>query len=122
MVTGTATRSTRPGLAHATDWATSARRRGKMADGASTGWRVEPDADDASAYAVLAQDRLWNGFGLADLAPPLRAFSRVALARRTGAKASGRATVGQPAQPPVPAAALLVLRPPAFPAPIPHGD
>ncbi|HEX5506317.1 MAG TPA: GNAT family N-acetyltransferase [Thermomicrobiales bacterium] len=71
-------------------------------------WRVEPDAGDAAAYAALASDRLWAGYSIADLEPPFRAYTRVALAR-----------LGNEA---APAAACLFLRHPAFNSTIPHGD
>jgi ribosomal protein S18 acetylase RimI-like enzyme len=71
-------------------------------------WQVEPSADDTSAYAALAADRLWNGYSLADLAPLLRAFTTVAVARRHDAK--------------VPAAACLFYRHPSFNSTIPHGN
>ena len=73
----------------------------------SGAWQVEPDADDAAAYAALAGDRLWNGYSIADLEPPFRAHSRFALARRGAAP---------------PSAACLLLRHPAFNSLIPHGD
>lgn len=44
------------------------------------GWRVNPNATDAEAYAILAQDRVWNSFALADLEPPMRAYSQFAIA------------------------------------------
>ena len=70
------------------------------------GWQVEPDADDEAAYAVLAEDRIWNGYSIADLAPPFRAYTRVALARRNEA----------------PPAACLFLRHPDFNSIVPHGN
>ena len=69
-------------------------------------WQVEPDADDEAAYAALAEDRIWNGYSIADLAPPFRSYTRVALARRDEA----------------PPAACLFLRHPAFNSIVPHGD
>ena len=72
-----------------------------------TTWHVEADADDATAAAVLATDRRWNGYSLADLAPPLRAFTTVAVARQLDAHA--------------PAAACLFYRHPSFNSLIPHG-
>ena len=71
-------------------------------------WRVDADADDAAAYAVLSDDRLWAGYSIADLAPPFRAYSRFGVATPQG---EGRAT-----------AACLVLHHPAFNSLIPHGD
>lgn len=70
-------------------------------------WRVESDAGDAAAYGALADDRPWNGYSIADLTPPFRAYTRVALARRGDAP---------------PLAACLFLRHPAFSSIIPHGD
>lgn len=43
-------------------------------------WQVTVDADEADARAVLERDRIWNCFALADLVPPFRAFTRIALA------------------------------------------
>jgi ribosomal protein S18 acetylase RimI-like enzyme len=70
-------------------------------------WHITPDANDAAAYAVLARDRLWNCFAIADLAPPMRQFCRFALAER--------ATDGA-------VAACLVLQHPAFAVISPFGD
>jgi len=67
-------------------------------------WRVETDVGDSAAYAAFATDRLWCGYAIADLEPPFRAFSRVAVARLGGE-----------------VAACLVLRTPAFNAVVPHG-
>jgi RimJ/RimL family protein N-acetyltransferase len=39
-----------------------------------------PDASDDQAYAILAQDPVWNSFALADLEPPLRTYSQFAVA------------------------------------------
>jgi RimJ/RimL family protein N-acetyltransferase len=47
---------------------------------ASSDWQVTPDAADDQVYSVLAQDLVWNSFGLADLEPPLRAYSQFAVA------------------------------------------
>jgi ribosomal protein S18 acetylase RimI-like enzyme len=69
-------------------------------------WRVNPDAGDAEAYAVLSQDRVWNCFAIADLVPPFREYSRFAVAYETG---SARA------------AACLVLRHPELTVIVPHG-
>lgn len=49
-----------------------------------SGWEVIPDAADADAYAVLRGDRVWNCFALADLAPPFRAWTVIAIGRETG--------------------------------------
>lgn len=43
-------------------------------------WRITVDASDQEAYAVLAQDQIWNCFAIADLSPPFREFTRVAVA------------------------------------------
>jgi ribosomal protein S18 acetylase RimI-like enzyme len=72
-----------------------------------TTWQVEADADEATAAAAFAADRLWNGYSLADLAPPLRAFTTVAVARQHDTHA--------------PAAACLFYRHPSFNSLIPHG-
>ena len=70
----------------------------------ASGWLVETDVDDADAYAAFATDRLWCGYAVADLEPPFRAYSRVAVAR-CGADV----------------AACLVLRHPDFNSIVPHG-
>ena len=69
------------------------------------GWTIERDAATAEAVAALADDRRWNGYSLADLAPAHRAWTRIALARHEGATA-----------------ACLFYRHPAFNSLIPHGD
>jgi ribosomal protein S18 acetylase RimI-like enzyme len=46
-------------------------------------WHLMLKAPDDEAFAVLARDRVWNCFAIADLAPPFRAHSQIALARRT---------------------------------------
>jgi len=69
-------------------------------------WQIETDADDAAAYAVLAADRAWNGYSIADLEPPFRQWTKVALACRNGTAE----------------AACLFLRHPAFNAVVPTGD
>jgi ribosomal protein S18 acetylase RimI-like enzyme len=43
-------------------------------------WQVTPDAGNDQAYAILAQDRVWNSFALADLEPPLRDYCQYAVA------------------------------------------
>jgi GNAT superfamily N-acetyltransferase len=70
-------------------------------------WQITPDADDAAVYAVLARDRLWNCFAIADLAPPMRQFCRFALAQRAADGA---------------VAACLILQHPAFAVISPFGD
>lgn len=67
-------------------------------------WSTTLEADDAVAYAAFATDRLWCGYAIADLEPPFRAYSSVAVARRAAE-----------------VAACLVLRHPAFTAIVPHG-
>lgn len=74
-------------------------------------WRLDPDADDAAAYAALAGDRAWNGYSIADLVPPFRAHTRVALAWPPDAP------LGAPAS-----AACLFLRHPSFSSTVPHGE
>src|SRR4051794_30638183 len=70
-------------------------------------WQITPDADDETAYAVLAHDRIWNGYGIADLEPPFRAYTRIAVAA--------------PANKP-PSAACVLLRHPAFASIVPYGN
>lgn len=43
-------------------------------------WHITPDASNDQAYALLAQDPVWNSFGLADLEPPMRDYSQFAIA------------------------------------------
>jgi hypothetical protein len=71
------------------------------------GWRVEPDAGDDAAAALLGQDPGWTGYALANLEPPFRRYTTAALA-------------GRRQQPP--AAACVVLRHPEFCATISAGD
>ncbi|HEU5200412.1 MAG TPA: GNAT family N-acetyltransferase [Ktedonobacterales bacterium] len=47
-------------------------------------WQITLNASDAEAAAVLSQDRVWNCFALADLLPPFREYSQVAIARQSG--------------------------------------
>jgi ribosomal protein S18 acetylase RimI-like enzyme len=70
-----------------------------------TTWTLNLDADDATAYAALARDAIWNGYGIADLEPPYREFTRVAVAQR-----------GEDA------ASLVIVRHPAFTSLIPAGE
>jgi GNAT superfamily N-acetyltransferase len=70
-------------------------------------WRIELDADDATAYAVLAADERWNGYSIGDLVPPYRAYAQFAVAARDDRS---------------PSAACLLLRHPSFTAVIPTGD
>lgn len=69
-------------------------------------WQVTLDASDAEAEAVLSQDRVWNCFALADLLPPFREYSQMAIARQ--AESPG-------------CAACLVLRHPALTVVSPYG-
>ncbi len=43
-------------------------------------WHMTHDATNEEAYAILAQDPVWNCFALADLEPPLRDYSQFAIA------------------------------------------
>lgn len=72
-----------------------------------TRWQVEPYVPADEAYAVLATDRIWNGYSIADLEPPFGEYAQVVLARQGMA---------------APAAASLILRHPAFTSLIPYGD
>jgi len=69
-------------------------------------WQVKSDVEDAAAYTVFSQDRIWNGYSIADLDPPFRPYTEVAIGQQDD----------QPA-----AAACLVLRHPAFCSVVPHG-
>lgn len=69
-------------------------------------WQITINASDAEAGAVLSQDRVWNCFALADLLPPFREYSQVAIARQPGA---------------ADCAACLVLRHPALTVLSPFG-
>lgn len=73
---------------------------------APDGWQIERDATTKAAYAALATDRRWNGYSIADLAPPARQWTRVALARRDDGAI----------------AACLFYQHPQFNSTIPHGD
>ena len=73
----------------------------------SHGWLVEQAADDRTAYAVLSEDRIANGYALADLEPPFAPFTTVSLARRRDDP---------------PTAACLILRGPEFTAIMTGGD
>ena len=46
-------------------------------------WRVVEDATYDEVYAILARDPIWNCFALADLEPPLRAYSQFPIAFHT---------------------------------------
>ena len=73
-------------------------------------WRIVLDAGDAESLAALAHDRVWNSFALADLSPPMRAFTQIAVASSRTSDA---------------VASCLVVRHPAFvvlsPAGVMHG-
>lgn len=69
-------------------------------------WQVTCDVEDEAAYAIFSQDRVWNGYSIADLDPPFRPYTEVTIAQRRD----------QPL-----AAACLVLRHPAFCSVVPHG-
>lgn len=43
-------------------------------------WHITRDATNDEAYAILSQDPVWNCFALADLEPPLRDYSQLAIA------------------------------------------
>lgn len=47
-------------------------------------WRINQDATDDEAYAILSQDPIWNCFALADLEAPLRQYSQFPTACREG--------------------------------------
>ncbi len=69
-------------------------------------WQVDATTGDEAAYAVLSRDRIWNGYSIADLAPPFRESAQVAIARGDGERI----------------AAVLILRHPEFCALVPYGD
>ena len=73
----------------------------------SDDWQLDLAADDAVAYAALATDVIWNGYGIADLVPPYRAYTQVSVARRAGDAAQ---------------ATYVILRHPVFNALIGAGD
>lgn len=50
-------------------------------------WRVNADASNDEVYPVLVRDPVWNCFALADLEPPLRAYSQFVLASRGASSA-----------------------------------
>lgn len=49
-----------------------------------THWHVIEHATNDEVYAILIQDPIWNCFALADLEPPLRAYSQFAVAHQDG--------------------------------------
>jgi len=69
-------------------------------------WQITRDGATKHSYAAFAVDRRWNGYSIADLAPPLRAWTRVALAQREDGAV----------------AACLFYQHPQFNSTIPHGD
>jgi hypothetical protein len=71
-----------------------------------TDWHVTLDAAEAEVAAVLAHNRIWNCFALADLLPPFRAYSQYAIATRSDGREQ---------------AACLVLQHPAFTVISPYG-
>lgn len=68
-------------------------------------WRITDNLPTDQAYALLATDRYWNGYSIADLAPATRAWTTVT--------AADHPTAGT--------AACLLYRHPAFNALIPTG-
>lgn len=78
-----------------------------MAKPTNDAWRLDLAADDERAYAALARDAVWNGYGIADLVPPYRAYAQFAIAQRASDDAL---------------ATCVILRHPVFNAIIPAGD
>ncbi len=74
--------------------------------GHHAGWAYSLDTSDDEARAALTADRVWNSFALADLRPPLREHTQVAVANHSR---SGLA------------AACLIVRHPAFVVVSPYG-
>ena len=68
-------------------------------------WQVTGDVEDEIAYAIFSEDRIWNGYSIADLDPPFRPYTEVAIAQWSDQ---------------LPTAACLVLRHPAFCSVVPH--
>lgn len=66
-----------------------------MSEG-SPAWEVISDAADAEAFAVLRRDPVWNSFAIADLAPPFRAWTKIALARDVGGRVASCLVLQQP--------------------------
>ena len=60
-------------------------------------WHIDPSASDEAARAALGTDRLWNGYSIADIEPPYRAYTRVALAWH-GDSAPGAACIAPDGQ------------------------
>jgi GNAT superfamily N-acetyltransferase len=72
-----------------------------------TNWQIDLDASDEDAYTALDGDRVWNAFAIADLEPPFRAYSRIAVARRLGTDQ---------------VATCLVIQTPDFSVVVPYGE
>lgn len=72
----------------------------------STVWQVREEADDSAVHTLLERDRVWNSFALADLLPPMRAYTRFPVAARPG----------EP-----PSALLLIIEHPDFTTVSPFG-
>ena len=70
-------------------------------------WHIQHNVSNEAAYAVLAVDRIWNGYGIADLEEPFRSYTTATLAHRGN-------------EPPT--AACILLRHPAFCAIVAYGD
>lgn len=70
-------------------------------------WKLSLDATNDEAYQALAHDAVWNGYVIADLSPPHRAYAQVAVARQEDSDA---------------VATCLILRHPAFNSVVPSGD
>jgi RimJ/RimL family protein N-acetyltransferase len=70
-------------------------------------WQIDPDASDEVACEALAGDRIWNAFAIADLEPPFRAYSRIAVARRPGTDQ---------------VATCLMIQTPDFSVVVPYGE
>lgn len=78
-----------------------------IADGGNAEWQIHDDTGDDETHALLEQDRIWNCFALADLLPPVRAYTRFLTARRQGEK---------------PSALLLIVRHPEIKVISPFGE
>jgi SAM-dependent methyltransferase len=86
----------------------------------SSGWHVALDLINADAYAVLQQDRIWNCFAIADLAPPFHEYSRYASALERvddGTRQAANALAGSPGS----LAACLILQHPQLTVISPYG-
>lgn len=49
-------------------------------ENAKTEWQVRDNTDEDEIHILLEQDRIWNCFALADLLPPVRAYTRFLIA------------------------------------------